>query len=230
MFTGLVETVGTVGTYEAEGDSVNVTIRDCGSILGDVHLGDSICTSGVCLTVTAFDDLRQWFSVGIAQETIRRSTLGSLVPGSRVNLERAVTPTLRLGGHSVQGHVDTIATVVERKMDGDAIAFTFQLRDPEYMRFIVEKGFIALDGTSLTVTAVDHNKNTFAIMMVQYTQNKVIMPLLKVGDAINVEVDLAGKLIAQQIEHALAGQANDSSLALVKLVERIVDQKLAKQK
>lgn len=229
MFTGLVETVGTVGAYEAKGDSVNVTIRDCGSILGDVVLGDSICTNGVCLTVTAFDELRQWFNVGVAQETLRRSTLGSLVPGSKVNLERAVTPTLRLGGHSVQGHVDTVATITEWKMDGDAVAFTFKLRDPEYMRFIVEKGFIALDGTSLTVTAVDYDKNTFAIMMVQYTQAKVIMPLLKVGDNINVEVDLAGKLVAQQIEHVLTGQAKDSSLALVKLVERIVEQKLAER-
>lgn len=226
MFTGLVETIGTISQYTAEGDSIDVTVSDCLAILGDVCLGDSIATNGVCLTVTAFDDLRLWFTVGVAQETIRRTTLGSLKPGSRVNLERAVTPTLRLGGHSVQGHVDTVARLVEKQGDGDAIAFTFELRDPEYMRFIVEKGFIAVDGTLLTITSVDYVLSRFSIMMVKYTQMKVIMPLKEVGDYINVEVDLAGKLVAQQIESTLAGQANDPNLALVKLVTRIVEDKM----
>jgi riboflavin synthase len=235
MFTGLVETIGTVLEYtsvdtsSSGGNGVSITIGDCSSILVDVHLGDSISTNGVCLTVTEFDEAKTYFKVGVAPETLRRTNLGDLKADSKVNLERAVTSDVRLGGHVVQGHVDTIAAITSSVPDGNAITFTFQLRDKQYMSYIVEKGFISVDGTSLTVTAVDYGTSEFSIMMVSYTQAKVIMPLKEVGDFVNIEVDLTGKLIEKQIEISLGSQMNDENTALAKLIERIVDKKLSER-
>lgn len=235
MFTGLVETIGTVLEYtsvdtsSSGGNGVSITIGDCSSILVDVHLGDSISTNGVCLTVTEFDEAKTYFKVGVAPETLRRTNLGDLKADSKVNLERAVTSDVRLGGHVVQGHVDTIAAIISSVPDGNAITFTFQLRDKQYMSYIVEKGFISVDGTSLTVTAVDYGTSEFSIMMVSYTQAKVIMPLKEVGDFVNIEVDLTGKLIEKQIEISLGSQMNDENTALAKLIERIVDKKLSER-
>lgn len=223
MFTGLVETIGTVLLYteldtsSSGGNGVSIVIGDCSSILEDVHLGDSISTNGVCLTVTEFDEAKTQFKVGVAPETLRRTNLGDLTKGSKVNLERAVTSEVRLGGHVVQGHVDTIAAIKSRIPDGNAITFTFQLRDKEYMSYIVEKGFIAVDGTSLTITHVDYDKAEFSIMMVSYTQSKVVMPLKQIDESVNIEVDLTGKLIEKQIEINLANQISNDDSALSKL-------------
>lgn len=232
MFTGLVETIGTVLLYteldtsSSGGNGVSIVIGDCSSILEDVHLGDSISTNGVCLTVTEFDEAKTQFKVGVAPETLRRTNLGDLTKGSKVNLERAVTSEVRLGGHVVQGHVDTIAAIKSRIPDGNAITFTFQLRDKEYMSYIVEKGFIAVDGTSLTITHVDYDKAEFSIMMVSYTQSKVVMPLKQIDESVNIEVDLTGKLIEKQIEINLANQISNDDSALSKLITKIVEKKI----
>lgn len=236
MFTGLVETIGTILEYKEHdtsssgGNGVTLTIGDCKDVLVDVHLGDSISTNGVCLTVTEFDESKTKFKVGVAPETLRRTNLGDLSTGSKVNLERAVTSEVRLGGHVVQGHVDTIAKITKRVPDGNAITFTFQLRDPEYITYIVEKGFISVDGTSLTVTAVDYQTNEFSIMMISYTQGKVILPLKQLGDDVNIEVDLTGKLIEKQIEINLTSQINNESSALSNLISSLIDKKLAQLK
>lgn len=232
MFTGLVEIIGTVSDYskldssESGGNGVSMTITDCKEILTDVHLGDSISTNGVCLTVTEFNDEKTEFKVGLAPETLRRSNLGSLQAGSKVNLERAVTSDVRLGGHVVQGHVDTVASIVSKTPDGNAITFTFELRDKQYISYIVEKGFISIDGTSLTVTDVDYKKCEFSIMMVAYTQNKVIMPLKQIGDFVNIEVDLTGKLIEAQIDANLNSQISNEESGLSKLLSQIIDKKI----
>lgn len=232
MFTGLIETIGTVITYQevdtssSGGNGVTIVIGDCSSILGDVQIGDSISTNGVCLTVTEFDEERTKFKVGIAPETLRRSNLADLSAGSKVNLERAVTSEVRLGGHIVQGHVDTVASIVDRTPDGNAITFTFKLRETDYISYIVEKGFISIDGTSLTITAVDYEKFEFSIMMVSYTQDKVVLPTKKMGDLVNIEVDLTGKLIEKQIEINLSSQIKNEDSALVKLINVIVEKKL----
>uniref|UniRef100_A0A0L0NSU1 Riboflavin synthase n=1 Tax=Candidozyma auris TaxID=498019 RepID=A0A0L0NSU1_CANAR len=234
MFTGLVETIGTVLEYNeldstsSGGNGVLMVIGNCSEILGDVHLGDSICTNGVCLTVTEFDEKRSYFKVGVAPETLRRSNLGDLRVNSPVNLERAVTSEVRLGGHVVQGHVDTIATITKKVADGNAIAFTFQLRERENINYIVEKGFIAIDGTSLTVTHVDYETAEFSIMLVSYSQEKVILSKKEVGHTVNIEVDFTGKLIEKQIELTLEGQLKKQNSPLVKLIEGIVEKKLAK--
>lgn len=233
MFTGLVEQVGTVLEYKEQdtsksgGNGVSMTIGDCASILTDVHLGDSICTNGVCLTVTEFDKDQTQFKVGIAPETLRRSNLGDLKVGGKVNLERAVNSEVRMGGHVVQGHVDTVAEITKRVADGNAIVFTFRLRDKEYMSYIVEKGFIAIDGTSLTVTDVNNDTSEFSIMMVSYTQAKVIMPSKHEGSTVNIEVDLTGKLIEKQIEVNLTSQIQNENSALSKLISSIIDKKLS---
>ena len=232
MFTGLIETIGTVAEYVQQdssstgGNGVSITITDCSSILGDVHLGDSISTNGVCLTVTEFDDANTHFKVGVAPETLRKTNLGSLSKGSKVNLERAVTSDVRLGGHVVQGHVDTIATIVNKKPDGNAITFTFELRDKEFINYIVHKGFIAIDGTSLTVTSVDDSKAQFSIMLISYSQEKVILAKKEVSDTVNIEVDLTGKLIEKQVELNLKSQIDKQDSALNALITSIVEKKV----
>lgn len=232
MFTGLIETIGTVSEYikhdtsSSGGSGVSITITDCSEILEDVHLGDSISTNGVCLTVTDFDAAKTFFKVGVAPETLRKSNLGSLEQGSKVNLERAVTSDVRLGGHVVQGHVDTIANIVDRKPDGNAITFTFELRDKEFINYIVHKGFIAIDGTSLTVTNVDDTKAQFSIMLISYSQEKVILSKKDVGDTVNIEVDLTGKLIEKQVELNLKSQIEKGDSALNNLIAALVEKKV----
>lgn len=232
MFTGLIETIGTILEYneldssDSGGNGVSAIIGDCLEILVDVHLGDSISTNGVCLTVTEFDSAKTQFKVGIAPETLRRSNLGQLRKGSRVNLERAVTSEVRLGGHVVQGHVDTTATITNKTPDGNSIAFTFQLREKENINYIVEKGFIAIDGTSLTVTSVDYATGEFSIMLVSYSQGKVILPTKNRGDSVNIEVDFTGKLVEKQIEITLEGQFKNENSPLVQFITRIIEQKI----
>lgn len=228
MFTGLIETIGTVlektpmDSTSSGGNGLTFVIGECLEILTDVKLGDSISTNGVCLTVTEFDSAKTHFKVGVAPETIRRSTLGTLVPGSRVNLERAVTSDVRLGGHIVQGHVDTVATITEKKADGNSIAFTFKLREEDNINCIVEKGFVAIDGTSLTVTGVDYTRKEFSIMLISYSQEKVILSLKAEGDLVNIEVDYTGKLIERQVELTLNGQLRNEESPLVRLITEIV--------
>lgn len=230
MFTGIVEIVAEVGENlkfddtETGGHGASITIIKAGEILGDCHLGDSIAINGTCLTVVEFD--ADSFKVGVSDETLRRTNLGDLVKGDQVNLERAVTGETRLGGHVVQGHVDTIATIVDRQPDGNSISFQFRLRDAELINYIVLKGFIAVDGTSLTVTDVDYANATFRIMMIAYTQKRVVLPSKPLGGTVNIEVDLTGKLIAKQVELQLSGQAVNENSTLYKLVSQIVEKKL----
>lgn len=161
----------------------------------------------------------------MSPETLRKTNLGSLKESDKVNLERAIKGDVRFGGHMVQGHVDTIAEIVSAVKEENSIIFTFSLRDKEFINYIVHKGFICLDGTSLTVTRVDQN-GTFQIMMVSYTQSKVVMPLRKIGDFVNVEVDLTGKLIEKQVNLSLNAQIENGESKLAKLIEKLVASKV----
>ncbi|KAG0657550.1 Riboflavin synthase alpha chain [Maudiozyma exigua] len=229
MFTGIVEIMGTVSEYnkkdesESGGSGVSITIQDASSILTDCHIGDSIACNGICLTVTEFSS--DSFKVGISPETIARTNVADWLPGNKINLERAVSQEVRFGGHYVQGHIDTVATIVSIKEEGNSLVFGFKLRDSQYGKFIVEKGFICIDGTSLTVTQVDGD-GTFYIAMIAHTQHVVVMPLKKIGSLVNIEVDLTGKLIEKQIEVSLQNQFNDSHSTLNKLIESLIDQKV----
>lgn len=133
------------------------------------------------------------FTVGVAPETLRITNLGGLAAASRVNLERAVRADTRMGGHFVQGHVDTTATIVGKEPDGNAVTFRFAPAKKEVLRYIVYKGYVALDGTSLTVTKVDDEEGWWEVMLIAYTQERVVVAGKEVGDTVNVEVDMMAK-------------------------------------
>ncbi|KAF9917841.1 Riboflavin synthase alpha chain [Lobosporangium transversale] len=233
MFTGIVEHLGKVidvaplDFSESGGKGFSITIGEAAEILGDCHLGDSIAVNGTCLTVTEFNESS--FKVGVAPETLRKTNLGSLKIGDAVNLERAMNAHTRFGGHMVQGHVDTTVSIVSRVDDGNAITFVFQVPEEyqELMNYIVPKGFICLDGTSLTVIDVDDVKRTFSIMMIAYTQTRVVMPHKALGDQVNIEVDMMGKYASKAVDSMvkryLNGEEGES------LVAKIIDRVLAKR-
>lgn len=201
-----------------------LTISNASSILGDCGLGDSIAVNGICLTVTSFTE--DSFTVGCAPETLRRTNVGSLQVNSEVNLERAVSANTRMGGHFVQGHVDTVAELVKREEDGEALTLRLKPRDKQVMRYIVEKGYVTLDGASLTITKVD--EEWFEIMLIAYTQTKIVTALKKEGEYINVEVDQIGKYVERAVEGYFAQGTGGDIAILEKMVERIVEAKLAK--
>lgn len=164
------------------------------TVLDGVNLGDSIAVNGTCLTVTQFDTQVSDFTVGLSPETLRKTSLIELESGSVVNLERAVTPTTRMGGHFVQGHVDGTGVIVSKVPEGDSLWVKVKA-GKELLKFVVPKGFIAVDGTSLTVVDVFDDEECFNFMLVAYTQQKVVIPLKKVGQKVNLEVDILGKYV-----------------------------------
>lgn len=210
------------------GDGTSLTIGDCANILGDVHLGDSISVNGTCLTVTEFG--KSEFKVGVAPETLRRTNLGSLQKNDNVNLERAVSANSRMGGHFVQGHVDTIATIESVTEDGNAFTYRLRPRDANVLRYIIEKGYVTLDGASLTITAVEDGEDGWwEVMLIAYTQEKVVMGKKRQGEQVNVEVDMVGKYVEKSVSSYFDtrdfGEAPPS--ALQKLIRRMVDERMS---
>jgi riboflavin synthase len=205
MFTGIVEEVGAV--LGADGRTLTVGAR---LVLDGLRLGDSIAVDGACLTVTALTPTS--FTVGTQPETIRRTTLGAARPGRRVNLERALPADGRLGGHFVQGHVDGTARLVDTFRDGDAIGLRFTT-DAEITRYIVEKGFVAVDGISLTVVEV--TPSGFAITLIPYTQVNVALLDKRPGDLVNIEVDIVAKYVERFVGggHPARGRVTEEFLA-----------------
>lgn len=226
-FTDLFQVVSELN-HQAEDGGTTLTISDATEILDDCHLGDSISINGTCLTVTSFD--KSSFKVGVAPETLRRTNLGSLKQNSKVNLERAVSATTRMGGHFVQGHVDTVATILQKEPDGNAITFRFQPRDKSVLRYIVEKGYVTLDGASLTVTKVDDDEAWWEVMLISYTQEKVVTASKTPGDEVNVEVDQIGKYVEKAVEGYFSKGSSGEPAILQKMVERIVETKLSPAK
>lgn len=232
MFTGIVELMGTVSSYinndttVSGGNGISITISDASTILQDCHIGDSIAINGICLTVTEFDKEKGTFKVGISPETVKRTNIIEWKEGTKVNLERAVSQDVRFGGHYVQGHVDTVASIVSRENEGNSIIFGFKLRDPEYNKFIVEKGFICIDGTSLTITNVEEDTDIFYIAMIKHTQENVVMPLKKLESLVNIEVDVTGKVIEKQIVSTMENQMENNNSTLYKLINKIVEEKV----
>jgi riboflavin synthase len=189
MFTGLVEEMGTVRALDTTADGVSLSIR--ASIVREgLAQGDSISVDGACLTATALDP--EGFTVGLAPETLRRTALGNVGPGTPVNLERAVRVGDRLGGHYVQGHVDGVARIIGVRPEGDSRVVSFDC-PPELARYVVEKGFVALDGVSLTVT--ERVGTRFSVALIAYTQEHVGLGRKRVGDAVNLEVDIIAKYV-----------------------------------
>ncbi|KAI0931554.1 hypothetical protein AcW1_001073 [Taiwanofungus camphoratus] len=230
MFTGLIEHLGTVSSIEHDSGGCTLTIVDSAPILPDCHTGDSIAVNGACLTVTAFDKNEQggWFKVWLANETLERTDLGERKVGDQVNLERAMGAHVRFGGHFVQAHVDTTATVVDRTPDGDSLRILFQLPEPTPSRpsllpYIIPKGYIAIDGTSLTITSVDDAQRTFGVMLIKHTQEKITLSKKPVGAKVNIEVDMVGKFVEKSVQAALSGGGGEGMRALIeKVVENVL--------
>lgn len=190
MFTGIVEELGVVRdarTDSAEGNYVTIT---CHTVVDDAKLGDSIAINGVCLTATALTP--DSFTIGVSPETLRRTNLGRLRPGDAVNLERSLAFGGRMGGHYVQGHVDGVGTITNIVPDGDSLRVTIT-PPAALLPYIVEKGYIAVDGTSLTIA--ERHADSFTIALVNYSRQKIIMGQQQPGDVVNLEVDIMAKYV-----------------------------------
>ena len=186
MFTGIVEEVGEV--VRKTETSLAIRVSDA---LGDLAVSDSVSVNGACLTVTEMTG-SEFFSVDTVPETLRRTNLGALHPGAPVNLERSMRSDGRFGGHIVQGHVDAAGAVVAIEPDGESRLFTFEA-PPSVMRYVVEKGFIAVDGASLTVVSCDCR--AFSVAIIPYTWDNTVLGSRKVGDAVNLEADIMAKYV-----------------------------------
>lgn len=193
MFTGIIEQVGTISAVEPLGDSVRLTI-DAPAILDGVALGDSIAVNGVCLTVA--EHTATTFTADCMQETLDRSNLGELRVGSPVNLERAALVNARLDGHIVQGHVDATTTLTSRNPSEHWEVLRFAL-PPNLARYIVEKGSIAINGTSLTVSAL--GDDYFEVSLIPITLRDTIFGKLAVGGTVNLEVDVLAKYVERNL-------------------------------
>ena len=189
MFTGLVEELGTILSVSS-GSKSSVLIVKANKVLEDVKIGDSISTNGVCLTVTHFT--KDSFTVDVMPETIQRSNLKYVKSGSIVNLERALRVGDRLGGHMVSGHIDGLGTVKSIKRDDNAIWYTIEAA-PCILKYIIEKGSVALDGISLTVAMCDMGQ--FKVSIIPHTHSVTTLAQRKIGDQINVECDAFGKYV-----------------------------------
>ncbi|MEV0798645.1 riboflavin synthase [Kribbella sp. NPDC050281] len=198
MFTGIVEELGTVEALDLlEGDAARLTIRGP-KVTGDAGHGDSIAVNGCCLTVVATGE--GTFTADVMRETLQRTSLGQAAKGSQVNLERAVSAHDRLGGHIVQGHVDGVGTIASRT-PAEHWEEVRVAAAPEILKYVAEKGSIAVDGVSLTVTDVDDATGTFGISLIPTTLELTVLGRNKVGDTVNLEVDV----IAKYVERLLAG-------------------------
>ena len=198
MFTGIIQAIGTVAALQATGGDVRLRINTGKLALDDVALGDSICTSGVCLTVIELPGDGYWADVSL--ETLDFTTLGALQPGSPVNLEKALTPASRLGGHIVSGHVDGVGEVLGLQEDARSIRVEISA-PPELAKYIAHKGSICVDGTSLTVNAVSGNR--FELNIIPQTMAETIFGEYRAGSRVNLEVDV----IARYLERLVLGDA-----------------------
>ena len=190
MFTGIIEEIGTVRKIVRKGQTLVLTI-EAKKVLSDVHIGDSIAVNGVCLTVVDFDS--STLSMDVMPETFRQTNLSALEPGSRVNLERAMSPQGRFGGHIVQGHIDCTGVIVSRTPEENAVVFTIKPERKEIARYIIDRGSIAVDGISLTVVHCDGE--TFKVSIIPHTLSQTILNEKKPGSTVNLEADLLGKYI-----------------------------------
>ncbi|KAJ2611000.1 Riboflavin synthase alpha chain [Coemansia sp. RSA 1365] len=231
MFTGIIECMGRVveftrlDTTEAGGNGASLAISGARTILDDCHLGDSIAINGTCLTVTEFTE--DTFKVGLAPETLNRTNLGQLQTGDPVNLERALAAGHRFGGHFVQGHIDTTAEIIEITPEANSIWYKLRLSDSGLLRSIIPKGFIAVDGTSLTVCDVNDDERWFTIMMIAYTQTHVVMPTKSVGSLVNIEVDMLGKYVEKVTTSILRGTSSSEGSGTSE-IERVIRRVLQK--
>ncbi|MGI8494343.1 MAG: riboflavin synthase [Pyrinomonadaceae bacterium] len=211
MFTGIIEELGKVASLEKLADGARIKIS-AKLVTADSGEGDSIAVNGVCLT--ALDIKSDSFAADVSQETLNRSALGSLKIGSRVNLERAVTPLTRLGGHIVQGHVDAAGEFLQAVRQGDF--WTVRVGFPaEMARYLIYKGSIAVDGISLTIAGL--KDNYFEIAVIPKTWELTNLSTLKCGDAVNLEVDMIAKYVERILKYSAADDNSSGGVTIEKL-------------
>ncbi len=218
VFTGIVEEMGTVVSLEerhdmalwdgSRGTGWVLTVRADVTLAPDsTYEGCSIAVNGTCLTATAFDlaaGAPRTVAFGLSPETLRRTNLGGLRPGDKVNMERSMQASARNSGHFVQGHVDGVGTLVQKWVEGDSLWVRVRA-PPEIVRYLVPKGYVAVDGTSLTVCDVNLQEHWFTFMLVEYTQKHIVVPL-KPADGtgrVNIEVDVLGKYVERSMASVL---------------------------
>ncbi|EGQ7768774.1 TPA: riboflavin synthase [Vibrio parahaemolyticus] len=200
MFTGIVEAVGKLTAITPKGEDITVTVEVGKLDMSDVKLGDSVATNGVCLTVIDFGS--NYYSADLSLETLKKTGFANYQVGEKVNLEKAMLPTTRFGGHIVSGHVDGVGEIVERNQVGRAIEFWVAM-PAEISKYVAEKGSITVDGISLTVN--DLRKNAFKLTIVPHTSEETTIDQFQVGRKVNLEVDV----LARYMERLLQGQQEE---------------------
>ena len=209
MFTGIIEEIGKVKAIVRHANSIKLTIA-VKKILEDIHIGDSICTNGVCLTVTTFDDSS--YTADVMPETMNRTNFKDLRINDLVNCERAMPANGRFGGHIVSGHIDGIGEITKMTRDDKAVRIRIETR-PDILRFIIEKGSITIDGISLTVT--DVTSFDFGVSIIEHTQDATTLTKKKIGDTVNLENDIVGKYIEKFVGN-ITFQHDEKLLNLLK--------------
>ncbi len=212
MFTGIVEELGSIRSIRRGRVSAVLSIG-AEKILSDLKIGDSVAVNGVCLTATSRDS--GGFTADVMHETLDRSSLGALVPGSFVNLERAMPADGRFGGHIVSGHIDGVGKICSVRPDDNALWYTISA-PPEILRYVVEKGSVAIDGISLTVAAVE--PEAFSVSVIPHTAAVTLLGKKRAGDVVNLENDIIGKYV-DKLLHPAAPPPVQSKLTLDFLAE-----------
>lgn len=196
MFTGIIEEIGSIAAIKKGGSETRLVIEG-EKIFGDLKTGDSVAVNGVCLTAAEISG--RTFTADVMNETLNRSSLAALKPGSHVNLERAMAADGRFGGHIVAGHVDGTGTIKAVNRDGNAVWYTVSA-DSSIMRYIVEKGSVAIDGISLTVAKV--TADSFSVSIIPHTAEETVLSEKKCGDIVNLENDIVGKYVEKLMSTA----------------------------
>ncbi|WP_129599114.1 riboflavin synthase [Anaerophilus nitritogenes] len=209
MFTGLIEEIGTIFSITKGEKSAKITIK-AKKVLENIHLGDSIATNGVCLTVTDFNT--DFFCVDVMAETMRKSNLKDLLPKSLVNLERALRVGDRLGGHIVSGHIDGVGIITDLQREDNAIWISIKT-DEDILKYIVLKGSITIDGISLTIAYVDNH--IFKISIIPHTKNMTTLLHKKIGASVNLECDMMGKYIEKFLMQRQASPKKDINMSFL---------------
>ncbi len=209
MFTGIVEEVGKISEFRKSSQGARIVV-ECKTILENLHLGDSVAVDGCCQTVVEIGN--NSFSAELSPETLNMTTFSSAKIGGEVNLERALTPTSRLGGHIVQGHVDCLGKFIKSEKFDSFYNLTFELSQNE-SKYVVNKGSIAINGVSLTLASVE--RNVFTVAVIPHTRENTTLKKLSAGDAVNIETDILGRYV----EKFLSTGNNENSRISVEFLE-----------
>jgi riboflavin synthase len=213
MFTGIIEEIGTVSTMKRTGESFVIAI-EAQKIMNDIHRGDSIAINGVCLTVTTFTSNQ--FSVDVMPETVKATSLDTIKRGSKVNLERAMAAGGRFGGHFVSGHIDGTGIIKGKRKVDNAVYYEIETNN-ELVKYIILRGSVAVDGTSLTVFGV--NENHFTLSIIPHTLSETVLGFKDIGDIVNVECDMLGKYVGHFLSNAQDSINKKDSTITAKFLE-----------